>query len=198
MTNEKQWPVVPLNSVADIRIGPFGSLLHKEDYIAGGHALVNPSHIIDGKIVPDDNLTVSDEKYESLSAYKLEIGDIVLGRRGEMGRCAVVEESGYLCGTGSMIIRPAGKIQSFFLQKMLSSPSFRNVIENKAVGVTMMNLNAPIVSALVLPLLPEQLQEDYTAFVQQSDKSKLLNSMAHCQSHALEMRYENAISDRPK
>ena len=78
VTNEKGWPIVRLDSVADIRIGPFGSLLHKEDYIEGGHALVNPSHIIDGKIVPDQELTVSDEKYNLLSTYQLEKGDVVL------------------------------------------------------------------------------------------------------------------------
>ena len=172
VTNEKGWPIVRLDSVADIRIGPFGSLLHKEDYIEGGHALVNPSHIIDGKIVPDQELTVSDEKYNLLSSYQLEKGDVVLGRRGEMGRCAVVTVSGMLCGTGSMIIRPNGKIRPYFLQRMLASPSFRKVIENKAVGVTMMNINVPIVSSLMLPLLPASLQDEYIAFVQQSDKSK--------------------------
>ena len=172
VTNEKGWPIVRLDSVADIRIGPFGSLLHKEDYIEGGHALVNPSHIIDGKIVPDQELTVSDEKYNLLSTYQLEKGDVVLGRRGEMGHCAVVTVSGMLCGTGSMIIRPNGKIRPYFLQRMLASPSFRKVIENKAVGVTMMNINVPIVSSLMLPLLPASLQDEYIAFVQQSDKSK--------------------------
>ena len=172
VTNEKGWPIVRLDSVADIRIGPFGSLLHKEDYIEGGHALVNPSHIIDGKIVPDQELTVSDEKYNLLSTYQLEKGDVVLGRRGEMGRCAVVTVSGMLCGTGSMIIRPNGKIRPYFLQRMLASPSFRKVIENKAVGVTMMNINVPIVSSLMLPLLPASLQDEYIAFVRQSDKSK--------------------------
>ena len=172
VTNEKGWPIVRLDSVADIRIGPFGSLLHKEDYIEGGHALVNPSHIIDGKIVPDQELTVSDEKYNLLSTYQLEKGDVVLGRRGEMGRCAVVTVSGMLCGTGSMIIRPNGKIRPYFLQRMFASPSFRKVIENKAVGVTMMNINVPIVSSLMLPLLPASLQDEYIAFVQQSDKSK--------------------------
>ena len=172
--NEKQWPVAQLNAIAEIRIGPFGSLLHKEDYIEGGHALINPSHIVDGYIVPDEKLTVSDEKYEELSAYKLKKGDVVLGRRGEMGRCAVVNEDGFLCGTGSMIIRPSGKMQSYFLQKMLSSPSYRAVIEGKAVGVTMMNLNVPIVSSLMIPLLPSALQDEYIAFVRQSDKSKFV------------------------
>ena len=51
--NEKDWEKVRLDSVADIKIGPFGSLLHQENYITGGHALVNPSHIIDGRICTD-------------------------------------------------------------------------------------------------------------------------------------------------
>lgn len=172
ITNDKGWEMTTLGNVAEIRIGPFGSLLHKGDYIEGGHALVNPSHIVDGKIIPDEKLTISDDKYEELSAYKLKKGDLVLGRRGEMGRCAVVDCEGLLCGTGSLIIRPTGKIRPFFLQKILSSPSYRTVIEGKAVGVTMKNLNVSIVSSLSLPLLPVALQNKYIDFVQQSNKSQ--------------------------
>lgn len=173
ITNEKGWPMVTIADVAEIRIGPFGTLLHKEDYISGGHALVNPSHIIDGIIVTDDDLTISDEKYEELSAYHLEHGDIVLGRRGEMGRCAVVYEDGLLCGTGSMIIRPNEKMKPYFLQSIISNPAYRKIIEDKAVGVTMMNLNVPIVSALTVPQLPVEQQEQFIAFMEQTDKSKL-------------------------
>lgn len=170
--NEKGWNLIPLSDVADIRIGPFGSLLHKEDYIQNGHALVNPSHIVDGVICPDPSLTVSDEKYQELSAYHLKIGDVVLGRRGEMGRCAVVTAEGMLCGTGSMIIRPNTKMKPYFLNNILSSPSYKQVIKSKAVGVTMMNINVPTVSSLTIPELPMRLQEEFIYFIQQSDKSK--------------------------
>ena len=170
--NKKCWKLIPLSDVADIRIGPFGSLLHKEDYIQGGHALVNPSHIVDGTICPDPSLTVSDAKYQELSAYHLKIGDIVLGRRGEMGRCAVVTVDGLLCGTGSMIVRPNAKMKPYFLSNILSSPSYKQVIESKSVGVTMMNINVPIVSSLTIPDLPIALQDQFIGLVQQSDKSK--------------------------
>lgn len=173
ISNEKNWPIVVLGDIAEIRIGPFGSLLHKEDYIAGGHALVNPSHIIDGQIYIDKDLTVSDEKYDELSAYQLKIGDIVLGRRGEMGRCAVVYQGGLLCGTGSMIIRPNAQMKPYFLQNIISNPVYKKIIEDKAVGVTMMNLNVPIVSALKVPLLPVHLQEQFIDFMERVDKSKL-------------------------
>ena len=115
--NPHEWAKPELSDLADLKIGPFGSLLHKEDYIEGGHPLVNPSHIVDGRITIDPKLTVSDEKYEELSAYQLKVGDVVMGRRGEMGRCAVVEEEGLLCGTGSLLIRPRGKLQQIIFKK---------------------------------------------------------------------------------
>ena len=170
--NEKGWPVVRLDQVADIKIGPFGSLLHKDDYVEGGHALVNPSHICDGKIVIDPKLTVSDKKYQELQSYALKIGDVVLGRRGEMGRCAVVSENGLICGTGSMIIRAGDEMKPYFLQTIISSPAYRRIIEDKAVGVTMKNLNASTMSTLTIPKLPLDLQQQYLALVEQSDKSK--------------------------
>ena len=170
--NEKDWPLASLSDLAEIKIGPFGSLLHKEDYIHGGHPLINPSHIVNGTIVPDEDLTLTDEKYEELSAYQLKQNDVVLGRRGEMGRCAVVHEEGLFCGTGSMIIRPNASVAPYFLQKIISYPSFRKEIEGKAVGVTMQNLNVSIVSDFKIPLLPMELQDLYLRLVTQSDKSK--------------------------
>ena len=171
--NDKGWPLVPLASLAEIKIGPFGSLLHKEDYVSGGHALVNPSHIVDGQITTDDDLTVTDSKYAEMEAYHLHTGDIVLGRRGEMGRCAVVYEEGMLCGTGSLIIRPASGMLPYFLQKIISYPTFKKSIEDMAVGVTMLNLNVPIVSGFMIPVLPLEGQTAYLEFVEQTDKSKL-------------------------
>ena len=173
INNDRNWPMATMRDVAEIKIGPFGTLLHKEDYIVGGHALVNPSHIVDGKISVDIGLTVSDEKYEELSAYHLKIDDIVLGRRGEMGRCAVVREEGLLCGTGSLIIRPNEKLKPYFLQAIVSNPTYKKIIEDKAVGVTMMNLNVPIVESLRVPMLPIELQNDFISFMEHTDKSKL-------------------------
>ena len=172
VSNPKGWVKKALSEEAEIRIGPFGTLLHKEDYVSGGHALVNPSHIIDGQIVPDNELTVSDTKYTELSPYHLIPGDVVMGRRGEMGRCAVVEEPGLLCGTGSLLIRTYGDLSADFIQKIISFPSFKRTIEDMAVGQTMPNLNVPIVSSFEIIKPPKSVQEQYYAFVAQIDKSK--------------------------
>ena len=173
LSNPHGFDKVALSELAEIRIGPFGSLLHKEDYIEDGHALINPSHIIDGKVVPDNRLTVSPQKYEELLAYHLKKGDVVMGRRGEMGRCAVVPCEGYLCGTGSLVIRTKGEVTADYIQKIISFPSFKKTIEDMAVGQTMPNLNVPIVSNFQIIKPPIEVQESYYAFIEQTDKSKL-------------------------
>ena len=171
--NNNSLEIVPLSELAEIKIGPFGSLLHKEDYVENGHPLVNPTHIVDGRVITDDNLTVTDEKYDELKAYWLKQGDVVMGRRGEMGRCAVVECDGMLCGTGSLFIRSYGEVTADYIQKIISFPSFKMRIEDMAVGGTMQNLNVPIVSSFQIPKPSKELQEQYYAFVEATDKSKL-------------------------
>lgn len=173
VSNPRNWEKVALSDLADVSIGPFGSLLHKEDYIMGGHPLVNPSHIIDGKICPDDKLTISDKKYNELTPYHLKVNDVVMGRRGEMGRCAVVYASGLLCGTGSLIIRTKGFVTADYLQKILSFPSFKKMIEDMAVGQTMPNLNVSIVSNFQIIKPPLKIQNEYYNFIEKIEMTKI-------------------------
>lgn len=181
VNNLLHWKKVKLSELADIKIGPFGSLLHKEDYVTGGHPLVNPSHIIDGKIIVDNDLTLTDEKYSELVSYHLKKDDIVLGRRGEMGRCAVVDREGLLCGTGSLLLRSTGVVTADYIQKIISFPTFKKTIEDMAVGQTMPNLNVPIVSNFMIILPPLSVQKEYYAFAAEVDKSKLFvgSAVAH-------------------
>jgi type I restriction enzyme, S subunit len=170
--NDKGWPVKPIKTFATVRIGPFGSLLHAEDYVENGIPLVNPSHIVNSKIMIDPKMTLSTNKYKTLSSYILQTGDVILGRRGEIGRCAVVDNGEYMCGTGSMFIRIKADYLPMMLQKIISSDAVRRVLENRAVGVTMQNLNAEIIAELMVIMPPLPLQNRFAEFVRQADKSK--------------------------
>lgn len=172
VSNPLHWKKVKLSELAGIKIGPFGSLLHKEDYVTGGHPLVNPSHIISGKIIVDNDLTLTEGKYFELSAYHLKKNDVILGRRGEMGRCAVVNEEGLLCGTGSLLIRTNGTVTADYIQKIISFPTFKKTIEDMAVGQTMPNLNVPIVSNFMIIVPPLSVQKNYYDFVERVDQQK--------------------------
>lgn len=172
--NEKKWNKSELKNYAKVRIGPFGSLLHREDYVQNGIPLVNPSHIGEGKIAIDPELTISKSKMKELSAYVMHEGDVVLGRRGEIGRCAVVtkKEDGYLCGTGSIFIRPTAELSPIFLYNTISSASMRKVLENSAKGITMKNLNSGIIEKLKIPVPPIELQTQFAQIVEKTEAIK--------------------------
>ena len=173
--NTKGWPADSLGSIAEVRIGPFGSLLHQDDYCVGGHPLVNPSHIIDNQIVPDSKVAVSDNKFQELHSYQLRVNDVVLGRRGEMGRAGIVKQEGMVCGTGSMFIRAEEREDSYFIHQLLITPAYKETLERNSVGTTMMNLNISIVSSLTVPILPRNLKKSYIDLSYRADKSKYLN-----------------------
>lgn len=146
--------------VDDIRIGPFGTMLHKSDYTSGGIPVINPQHIKNSAIIPSDSVTVSVEKAEKLNAYKLKSNDIVMGRRGEMGRCAPVtqKEDGWLCGTGSILFRLKADFDAVFYSQILSSPDVVHYLEENATGTTMKNLNEEIVKHIPVPCVTRQQQ----------------------------------------
>ncbi|RHV69072.1 hypothetical protein DXB18_02555 [Clostridium sp. OM02-18AC] len=86
------WAWARLASLIELFItGPFGSTLHKSDYVTDGIPLINPINIIDGKVIPVDKMQVSSETVKRLSSFKVATNDIVIARRGDMGRCAVVQ-----------------------------------------------------------------------------------------------------------
>ena len=146
--------------VDDIRIGPFGTMLHKSDYMAGGIPVINPQHIKNNTIIAGVNVTVSVEKAEELNAYKLKNNDIIMGRRGEMGRCAAVTqaEDGWLCGTGSILFRLKPEFDAGFYAQILSSPVVVHYLEENATGTTMKNLNEEIVRHIPIPYITREQQ----------------------------------------
>lgn len=139
---------------ADLITGPFGSALHKADYVSNGIPVVNPMNMVNGIIVPSEKMTVDARTREKLGRYVLREGDIVLARRGEMGRCALVtsNESGWLCGTGSAILRLNDTASPKYVKMHISSPLVREYLSEGAVGSTMANLNQNLFYAMPIEL----------------------------------------------
>ena len=155
------WAMAQLGSVVnEIATGPFGTMLHKSDYVFDGIPMVNPQHIIDGQIVPSEKITVNQDTATRLNSYRLNTNDIIIGRRGEMGRCAVVTDSqrGWLCGTGCFVLRSNSNINSNYLAMMIRSEQIVVFLSANSIGATMNNLNHSILNQVVfsLPPLAEQ------------------------------------------
>jgi type I restriction enzyme S subunit len=155
------WQRGSLIEFADlVSTGPFGSMLHKSDYVSDGVPLINPTNIHDDSIVPDAEKQVGAEARYRLSRYVLKAGDVVVGRRGEIGRCAVVgvAEAGWVCGTGCFFIRPRPTTDSDFLAWLLRSPVYRGRLERASTGTTMKNMSNTALAELhvELPTFDEQ------------------------------------------
>ena len=155
------WQAARVSQIlVELQTGPFGSSLHQSDYQKGGVPVINPASIQNERLVPIDSMAVGPATLERLATFRLRAGDIVMGRRGEMGRCAVVteQEDGWLCGTGSLILRLPECVYPQFFVTLIGCPFVREYLSGSAVGATMQNLNQSILLNLVvgLPPLAEQ------------------------------------------
>ncbi|WP_333686317.1 restriction endonuclease subunit S [Mitsuokella jalaludinii] len=158
----------PLSEIVDlIRIGPFGSALHKEDYIQDGIPVVNPQHIVNQVMCPDSRKSISESKADSLAVYKMCVNDIIIGRRGEMGRTAPVgeDEAGWLCGTGCMLLRLKKEYDAKFYSLVIASQKSKQYLETHAVGSTMKNLNEKIIRNLPVPVYSYAEQQEMVAIL---------------------------------
>ncbi len=155
------WEYVRFSDISnEIATGPFGSMIHKRDYLEGGVPLINPSHMINSKIVEDTSITVNKDKAEELASYKLFENDIVMARRGEKGRCALVtkREKNWLCGTGSFVLRFNEALSREYILLLFKTQWVRDYLGGNSIGTTMTNLNHGILNKLplLLPPLNEQ------------------------------------------
>ena len=160
------WREATLGEVCDevggiIQTGPFGSQLHESDYSPEGIPVVMPRDIIEGRIASDTVSRVSHGHVDRLSRHKLRSGDIVYGRRGDIGRQALIRqaESGWLCGTGCLRLSLGESIlDPLFLHYYLRQDDVVGWISNQAVGATMPNLNTGILRSVPIrfPAVEEQ------------------------------------------
>ncbi len=162
----EHWEVKPLFRICSlIQTGPFGSQIHASDYVDFGTPIINPAHIIQGKIVADDESTITPEMADRLSRHRMRVGDIIFGRRGEIGRCAVVteNEAGWLCGTGSLVLRLESAL-SEYISILCRNSGFSQELEQHAVGTTMKNINPTILGRMIIsvpPLLEQRAIANY-------------------------------------
>ena len=175
-----EWKEYKLGEIADVQTGPFGSQLHQSDYVDVGIPSIMPVNIGERMNISTEKIVYITEKDAMrLSRYRVQNGDIVYSRRGDVEKCAYINESeeGWLCGTGCLRIRiDSAHADSKFVAYYLSTEDMKSWISNNAVGTTMPNLNSSILQQvpLSLPSLDEQ-KRIASILCSLDDKIDLLN-----------------------
>ena len=153
----KGWEWVTLEDIcAKFSTGPFGSMVHKSDYVtANGVPIVNPANIVNGTISSKNIMYISKDKSIELERYKLEVNDIVLARRGDLTKCTIVgnEQVDFICGTGSFFLHLISVLPQYF-QLVYMSLYVQIILTTECVGATMNNLNQSVLSQILFPLPP--------------------------------------------
>ena len=145
-----EWEKTTIGEIATIKNGPFGSVLHAEDYVDEGMPIVTTEHFKSGNLPLSKNgiPQVSEDDYCRLKGYMLETDDIVFSRVGSVDINAHVEhvQQGWLFSGRVLRVRPIKSVNSLCLHYVLSTESVKRDIRNRAVGQTMPSINTPILS----------------------------------------------------
>ena len=135
-----------LRDIADIQTGPFGSQLHKEDYVDVGTPIVTVEHL--GKrVFTEQNLPrVSEQDKKRLNKYILQTGDIVFSRVGSVDRCSFVDSKhdGWMFSGRCLRVRPSSEICPLYLYYFFCLEETKQFVRNVAVGATMPSINTKL------------------------------------------------------
>ena len=192
-----EWKCTTIGNIGDIKNGPFGSVLHAEDYVKNGIPIVTTEHFKTG-LMPSDKFgipQVSNEDYIRLKGYRLETNDIVFSRVGSVDINAHVgiEQNGWLFSGRVLRVRPKYDIDSLFLHYALSTEAVKRDIRNRAVGQTMPSINTPILSSTTIQLPKDLFEQKKVAHF-----LRLLDKRIITQNKIIEdlKKLKSAISER--
>ena len=159
----------------DIKCGPFGSQLHKEDYISEGVPVWGIPEVNSGfEKLPDKY--VSPENAQRLQSYSLIPGDVAMNRKGNVGQAALFDGTQPSGIIHSDVLRVRVKRDvlepSFLVEQLHSSHVVREQVMSASTGAIMAGTNVTKLKKIKVFVPPLNLQQEFAVFVQQVDKLK--------------------------
>lgn len=160
----------------DIKCGPFGTQLSKDEYTESGVAVWEIPQINNAfQSKPTHFLTP--EKATQLGAYSIISGDIAMSRKGNVGKCALFPENfadGIIHSDVLRIRVDKKRVNPIFMLCQLHfSTAVTHQIELVSSGAIMAGVNVTKLKQIYVYVPPKDLQEQFATFVKQIHKSKV-------------------------
>ena len=126
------WSNTGLKEVKDVRDGTHSS----PKYIENGYPLVTSKNLSDSGLNLNDVSLISESDYNEINKRsKVEVGDILLGLIGTIGKPVLVETDGFAIKNVGLI-KNGGQIQNQFLLQYLKTNLFNKYIQIEMAGNT--------------------------------------------------------------
>ena len=180
--NSHQLPVQPMTEICDIIDGDRGKNYPKaEDFFDTGYCLfLNAKNVTQKGFDFDICNFITREKDEALRKGKLSRGDVILTTRGTVGNLAYYSEDvpyeNIRINSGMVILRMDRSVlnEIYFIE--LFKMKLSDIKEKIASGSAQPQLPISTMNKIILIISPLELQNQFASFVQEVDKSRLLNN----------------------
>lgn len=178
--NDRAWATETLNSVCSTIVDcPHSTPSYTSDntgYMCIRTSIVKKNHIMWDEIeyIPEQ------EYYQRIQRKRPERGDVIYTREGAiLGIAAMIDrECNVALGQRSMLLSPnTYKCLPQFLSAAMNFDSFLRKVLGGVSGSVSPHINVGDIKAFAIILPPIELQEQFAALVEQTDKSKLYGKM---------------------
>lgn len=160
----------------DIKCGPFGTQLSKDEYQNSGIAVWEIPQINSGfTLKPTHFLTA--EKAVQLKAYSIKPGDIAMSRKGNVGKCGLFPENYEPGIIHSDVLRirvdSSRVIPCFMMYQLHFSQAVQHQIEVVSSGAIMAGINVTELKRIQVSVPDYELQKTFSIFVGKIGRQRL-------------------------
>ena len=168
--NDMGWERKTLNDVCDgIGDGLHGTPVYDED---GEYPFINGNNLVDGKIViTSATKMVASETYEK-HFIDISTNAILISINGTLGKMAFYTGEKVMLGKSACYCNLKQNINKVFVYGVMKSDAFAEFLETSSTKSTIKNVGLKAIREFKLILPPTELQEKFSIFVEQTDKSK--------------------------
>jgi len=169
--NDMGWESKPLNEVCDgIGDGLHGTPVYDD---GGDYPFINGNNLIDGKIVITPATKMVSEETYMKHFIDISTNAILISINGTLGKLAFYNGEKVMLGKSACYCNLKQNINKVFVYGVMKSDSFAEFLDNSSTKSTIKNVGLKAMREYKLILPPTELKEQFTAFVEQTDKSKL-------------------------
>ena len=166
------WEKDSLGTVCDVRDGTHDS----PTYYEIGYPLVTSKNVTGGKIDLTDCSFICEEDFNKINERsKVDIGDIIMPMIGTVGKPVIVDivPNFAIKNVALIKFKAESKVLNIYIRALLQSDYFDDAVLSKVRGGTQKFISLGDIRKLEVLVPPMGVQEQFVAFVEQTDKSKL-------------------------